>query len=255
MRWRFGQQPPLERPKADLLVHPALEERLRRHPEVEIGIELAPEALDVEQRLLQQHELRLDLHVEATRRLEQPHQHLAELDLLAAAGRRSARRPRGSRLRTRPSACSRRHPAATRGALRDALVVATEEREEILREVALVPLGQRAHDAEIERDVLAVVDGASTPTKMLPGCMSAWKKPSRNTCVKKISTPVARQPLQCPRRPSTQSAMLPDRHAGHPLHHHHFARRAQSQWISGTLQERRDCAKLRRNCERSPLRA
>ena len=24
---------------------------------------------------------------------------------------------------------------------------------------------------------------------MLPGCMSAWKKPSRNTCVKKISTP------------------------------------------------------------------
>ena len=24
---------------------------------------------------------------------------------------------------------------------------------------------------------------------MLPGCMSAWKKPSRNTCVKKIVTP------------------------------------------------------------------
>jgi hypothetical protein len=24
---------------------------------------------------------------------------------------------------------------------------------------------------------------------MLPGCMSAWKKLSRNTCVKKISTP------------------------------------------------------------------
>ena len=29
----------------------------------------------------------------------------------------------------------------------------------------------------------------SMATKMLPGCMSAWKKPSRNTCVKKISTP------------------------------------------------------------------
>src|SRR5437868_2043074 len=26
-------------------------------------------------------------------------------------------------------------------------------------------------------------------TKIFPGCMSAWKKPSRNTCVKKISTP------------------------------------------------------------------
>ena len=26
-------------------------------------------------------------------------------------------------------------------------------------------------------------------TKMLPGCMSAWKKLCRNTCVKKIRTP------------------------------------------------------------------
>ena len=26
-------------------------------------------------------------------------------------------------------------------------------------------------------------------TKMLPGCMSAWKNPSRKTWVKKISTP------------------------------------------------------------------
>ena len=31
--------------------------------------------------------------------------------------------------------------------------------------------------------------GPLMPTAMLPGCMSAWKKPSRNTCVKKISTP------------------------------------------------------------------
>ena len=50
-----------QRAKADLVLHPALEERLRRHPQVEIGIELAAEALDVQQRLLQQHELRLDL--------------------------------------------------------------------------------------------------------------------------------------------------------------------------------------------------
>ena len=27
----------------------------------------------------------------------------------------------------------------------------------------------------------------SAVTKALPGCMSAWKKPSRNTCKKKIS--------------------------------------------------------------------
>ncbi|MNY68797.1 hypothetical protein D3C86_2066210 [compost metagenome] len=29
----------------------------------------------------------------------------------------------------------------------------------------------------------------SIDTRILPGCMSAWKKPSRNTWVKKISTP------------------------------------------------------------------
>jgi len=40
--------------------------------------------------------------------------------------------------------------------LGDAPVVAAEEGEEILREVVLVDRGQRAHDAEIERDVLAV---------------------------------------------------------------------------------------------------
>ena len=29
----------------------------------------------------------------------------------------------------------------------------------------------------------------SVETKIFPGCMSAWKKPSRNAWVKKISTP------------------------------------------------------------------
>lgn len=33
------------------------------------------------------------------------------------------------------------------------------------------------------------LQGARVLTKMLPGCMSAWKKLSRNTWVKKISTP------------------------------------------------------------------
>ena len=46
------------------------------------GIELPAEAFDVEQRLLQQHQLRLDLDVEATRRLEQTQQHHAERNVL-----------------------------------------------------------------------------------------------------------------------------------------------------------------------------
>jgi len=36
-----------------LLRHPALEKRLGAHPEVEVGVEVAPEAFDVEQRFLQ----------------------------------------------------------------------------------------------------------------------------------------------------------------------------------------------------------
>ena len=51
----------------------------------------------------------------------------------------------------------RRHPARFEVRGRDAVVVAAEEREEVLREIALVALRQRAHDAEVDRDVLAVV--------------------------------------------------------------------------------------------------
>ncbi len=41
----------------------------------------------------------------------------------------------------------------------DALVVAAEEGEEVLRQVILVGVGQRADDAEIERDVAAESPG------------------------------------------------------------------------------------------------
>ena len=50
-----------------------------------------------------------------------------------------------------------RHPARFQVRGRHAMVVAAEEGEEVLREVALVALGQRAHDPEIDGDVLAVV--------------------------------------------------------------------------------------------------
>ena len=51
-----------------------------------------------------------------------------------------------------------RHPARLDVQHRDALVVAVEEREEVLREVVLVVVGQRADDAEVDRDVLVEVD-------------------------------------------------------------------------------------------------
>ncbi len=43
-------------------------------------------------------------------------------------------------------------------------------------------------------------------TRMLPGCMSAWKKPSRNTWVKKISTPARDRALRS--TPPARSASI-----------------------------------------------
>ena len=98
-----------------------------RAPQVEVGIELAAEALDLQQRLLQQHELRLDLHAEAPRDLEEAHQQLAEVDLL--------QRPVEDRLAHRADralelvhARVARHPARLDVRDRDAVVVAVEER-------------------------------------------------------------------------------------------------------------------------------
>src|SRR6266511_6215326 len=67
---------------SDLLAHPVLEKRLGDGPQVEIRVELAPEPLDVEERLLQHDELRLDLDVEAARGLEQANERPAEGDFL-----------------------------------------------------------------------------------------------------------------------------------------------------------------------------
>ena len=63
-RCRFGEQAPLQRAKADLVLHPPFEEWLRRHPQVEIRVELPAEPFDVEKRLLQQHQLRLNFDLE-----------------------------------------------------------------------------------------------------------------------------------------------------------------------------------------------
>ena len=55
---------------------------------------------------------------------------------------------------------------------------------------------------------------------MLPGCMSAWKKPSRNTWVKKIVTP-SRASFGMSTPASRRRSTLADRHAVHALHHDH----------------------------------
>ena len=111
-----------------------------------------------------------------------------------------------------------RHPAAFDVQLGHPLVVAPEAGEEVVGQVALVGVAERADDAEVERDVAAEGAG-SRLTWMLPGCMSAWKKPSRKTCVKKIDGAVARQLRQVDAG-GAQAVELADGHAVHALHDH-----------------------------------
>ena len=61
---------------------------------------------------------------------------------------------------------------------------------------------------------------------MFPGCMSAWKKLSRNTCVKKISTPFSATRLR-----STPAARIAGRSlTGMPLMR---SMTITSRWVSG----------------------
>ena len=145
---------------AGALTHPLAQDRARGAPDVELRIQLASQALHVEQRLLQQHELRLDLHVEAPRDLEQAQQDAPEGDVLerAVEDRFAHGAHRGLHL---IDARVRRHPAGLQVQLRDAPVVAIEHRQEVLREVLLIGRIERADDAEIHGRVarpLRVID-------------------------------------------------------------------------------------------------
>ena len=88
--------------------------------------------------------------------------------------------------------------------------------------------------------------------------MSAWKKPSRNTCVKKIVDAVARQLLDVDAGVA-QPLELADRHAVHALHHDHVCACTGPSSISGTSTsvEARPCcgAAARRWPPRAPGRA
>ena len=152
---RLFDQLAAQRAPAHLFAHPAFEEGLGRLPQIQLRIELPAEALDIEQGFLQHHQLWLDFDVEAARHLEQAQQGAAELDLfqrLVEDGFADGADRCFELIHPR----SARHPAGVDVRLGDALVVALEEGEEVLRQVVLVDVGQRAHDAEVERDVLTV---------------------------------------------------------------------------------------------------
>ena len=124
-------------------------------PQIEFRVERAAKTLDVEQGLLQQHKLRLDLHVETARDLEQTKQEMAERDL---ADRffpdRFGHRADG-RLEIFDARIAR-HPARFDMQFGDLAIVAVEKCQQVFGQVTLIGRGEGAHDAEIDADVTAV---------------------------------------------------------------------------------------------------
>ena len=131
LNWRsIGSRP-------HALFHPAFHERFRRVPEIEIGIELAAETFDVQQRLLQQHELRLHFHVELARRLKQRDEKVTERNFLERLFEDRFADATNHVLEFGDLRFFR-YPAALEVQPRDFAVILIEEREQIASEIILV---------------------------------------------------------------------------------------------------------------------
>ena len=135
------------------LAHPALQIGLAGAPEVQIRVQLAAQPFDVQQGLLQQHQLRLDFHVEAAGGLEQAQQQLAEGDVFQRALEDRLADAANRRFKFVHAGVSR-YPARVDMQLGNAAVVALEEGHQVARQVALVLGRKAADDAKVDGDVL-----------------------------------------------------------------------------------------------------
>ena len=140
---------------ANLFAHPALKERLGGFPEIKLRVKLAAKALDIEQGFLQHDQLWLDFDIEAARGLKQAQQNFAEGNILERpVENRFADGADGGLEFIDPGFLGR--PAGFNMGFGHPCVVAAEEGKEVLGKIILVAVGQRADDAEIERDITAV---------------------------------------------------------------------------------------------------
>ena len=202
-----------------LVEHPLFQERFGRAPQVQIRVQLAAQAFDVEQGFLQQHQLRLDLDLEPPRCLEQPHQHHTQRNFTQGAVEIGFTHGADGRLQlVHPGI--RRHPARFDVQLGDPFVVTPEEGREILRKVLFVELGECAHNAKVERDVApkrlgcqADLDIAGVHVGVEEAVAKNLRKKQRDTVARQLGdiNPCITQPLD-----------LVDRHTGHTLHHDHL---------------------------------
>ena len=153
----FGQLPAEslhQGPRTHLILHPLLQKGFGRLPQIKLGVEAPTQALDVEQGLLQQHQLWLDLHIEPSRRLKQMQQQTAKGDVLDRfSENRLADTADGGLKFLRPGL--RRYPAGPYMGIRHRPIIAVEECQKVLGEIALVPVAEGPHDTEIDGPILA----------------------------------------------------------------------------------------------------
>ena len=205
--------------RAHLVQHPFFQKWLGRAPEVKVGVELAAQSFDIEQRLLQQHQLRLNLHLKAARGLEQAHQHHAQRNFRQRAVKVGlAHGANGGFKFFHPRV--RWHPARLHMQGRHTLVVAAEKGQKVLRQIFLVELGQRANDAKVQRDIAPEAIGLQADHDV-----SRVHVRMEETITKHLGKEnghaITRQ-LGDVNTGVTQTLHLTDGHALHALHHHHI---------------------------------
>ena len=167
---------------------------------------------------MQQHQLRLDFNLKAARGLKEAHEHQAQRDFFERAVKvRLAHGPNGGLELVHPG--GRRHPARFNVQLGHAFVVAPEKGGEILRQVLFVDLVERAHDAEVQRDVAAKGLGRQAHLDVA-GVHVGVEKTVSEDLGEKDGHAVAGELFDV--HPSLAQALhLVDGHALHALHDHH----------------------------------
>ena len=177
---------------AEIGADPGLDQRLGQLPDVEVRIEHPAHALGHRHGLLQQHAAAAAVSISNwIGHGEQLAEQAAERDLVqrqaqdrladGAAGLLERRPGPGRPARTRRGS-TRRRPAGSRRSRKPTSISA---RWRAGRQV------EPAHDAEIERHDVAV----GRRSACCPGCMSAWKKPSRNTWLKNTTAACGQDPV------------------------------------------------------------
>ena len=127
-----------------------------------------------------------------------------------------------------------------------ALVIAAKERQEVLRQILFIELGQRAHNAKVQRDV-APKRGCIQAHHDVAGVHVRVEKSITKHLREKQGHAIARQLRDIHPR-FAQSIHLTDGHALHALHHHHFgvAVIPENFWNQHQVQPLHIAAQLRR---------